>query len=254
MTIEDYKPTPDELLKAINEEEAQKKLGKLKLFFGMCAGVGKTYTMLEEAHQRQKDGVDVQKGVINTHGRKETEELVKGIPIIPQKWIPYRDALFEEMDLEAILQKRPDLVLVDELAHTNVPGTKHTKRWQDVMEILDNGIDVYTTLNVQHLDSRKDVIEGITGIAIHETVPDVILERADTIELIDLSPQELLQRLREGKVYLADQSRRAVENFFKPETLTALRKIALKFTAEKVDHDLHDILSQRGRWSYVKNF
>jgi two-component system sensor histidine kinase KdpD len=245
---EEYQPDPDELLKAIQREENKQNLGKLKIFFGMSAGVGKTYAMLEEAKRRLQDGLHIIIGTINTHGRKETEELLKGIPLIPERWVKYKDTVFEEMDLEAILQQKPALVLVDELAHTNVPGSRHPKRWQDVIELLDAGIDVYTTLNVQHVESRKDLVESFAGIQIRETVPDLILERASTIELVDISPAELLERLKEGKVYLGDQSQIAARNFFKEDTLTALREIALRFTAEKVDHDLHSILSQGKGW------
>ena len=202
--------------------------------------------MLEEAQQRQREGVNVVIGTINTHGRRETEVLTQGLPVIPEKWIKYKDSVFEEMDLETIIDTKPQLVLVDELAHTNVPGSKHSKRWQDVVEILDAGIDVYTTINVQHIESRKDVVENLIGIEVRETVPDLILERATSIELIDIPPPELLQRLREGKVYLGDRSKIAAENFFQEGNLTALREIALRFTAEKVDHDLHGILQGKG--------
>lgn len=243
---EDERLSPDEILKAIQKQEKQQELGKLKIFFGMSAGVGKTYSMLQDAQQRLKEGVNVVIGTINTHGRKETEALLEGLPIIPEKWIKYRDLVFEELDLETIIDTKPELVLIDELAHTNVPGSKHPKRWQDVIEILDAGIDVYTTLNVQHIESRKDIVEHLTGIQIRETVPDLILERATSIELIDIPPPELLKRLQEGKVYLGDQSRIAAENFFREENLMALREIALRFTAEKVDHDLHGMLHGKG--------
>ena len=240
------KPNPDELLRAIQKQEKQREFGRLKIFFGMAAGVGKTYSMLENAQKKLRDGVNVVVGTINTHGRKETEALLQGLPTIPEKWIKYKDTVFEEMDLETIIDTKPQLVLVDELAHTNVPGSKHPKRWQDVIEIIDAGIDVYTTLNVQHLESRKDIVESLTGIQVRETVPDLILERASSIELIDIPPPELLQRLAEGKVYLGDQSRMAAEHFFQEENLMALREIALRFTAEKVDHDLHGILQGKG--------
>lgn len=240
------RPNPDELLEAIKTEEIEEKLGRLKIFFGMSAGVGKTYSMLEEAQQKLKEGVNVVAGIINTHGRKETEALLKDLPIIPEKWIQFKDVAFEEFDLETVLALKPELVLIDELAHTNVPGSKHAKRWQDVIEILDAGIDVYTTLNVQHIESRKDIVESLTGIQIRETVPDLILERASAIELIDIPPQQLLQRLHEGKVYAEDQSKLAIENFFREENLMALREIALRLTAEKVDHDLHGILHGKG--------
>lgn len=247
MMIED-KPDPDELLKAIQEEEKRLSLGKLKIFFGMAAGVGKTYAMLQEGHDRLREGVNFAIGIVNTHGRQETEKILEGLPIIPEKWIEFKDKAFKELDLEKILELKPQLILIDELAHTNVPGSKHPKRWQDVIELLDAGIDVYTTLNVQHLESRKDLVESITGIPVYETVPDLILERATSIELIDIPPGELLKRLKEGKVYLGDQSVIAAQNFFKEDNLTALREIALRFTAEKVEHDLHGILALGRGW------
>lgn len=244
MTEQEENALSEENLKPRNP--TKRELGKLKIFFGMSAGVGKTYSMLEEAQNKLKEGVVVLAGVINTHGRKETEKMLEGIPILPEKWVKYKDTVFEELDIDQILSLRPQLVLIDELAHTNVPGSKHAKRWQDVLEILDAGIDVYTTLNVQHLESRKDIVETISGIKIRETVPDLIIERASSIELIDLPPAELLNRLKEGKVYLGDQSKLAAENFFKVDNITALREIALRFTAEKVDHDLHDLATGKG--------
>ncbi len=210
----------------------------------MSAGVGKTYAMLEEAQQRLREGMNVVIGTINTHGRVETAKLTEGLKTIPLKWVTYKDAVFEELDIDEILKLKPALVLIDELAHTNVPGSRHPKRWQDVVEILDAGIDVYTTLNVQHVESLKDVVERIAGIQIRETVPDIILERATQIELVDIPPSVLLQRLKEGKVYLGEQSLLAAQNFFKVDRLTALREIALRFTAEKVDHDLHGMQSR----------
>lgn len=246
MSYDEDAPNPDELLKAVQKQEKEKELGRLKIFFGMSAGVGKTYSMLEAAQARLKEGVNVAIGTVNTHGRKETEALLKELPIISEKWVKYKETVFEELDLETIIAKKPQLVIIDELAHTNVPGSKHPKRWQDVIEILDAGIDVYTSLNVQHVESRKDLVESMTGIQVHETVPDLILERANSIELIDLPPSDLLQRLKEGKVYIGDQSRVAAEHFFREENLTALREIALRFTAEKVDHDLHGILHGKG--------
>lgn len=237
--MNEERPDPEALLQAIMRDEKRKQGGRLKIFFGMSAGVGKTYAMLEHAQRLMKEGIDVAVGVVNTHGRKETAELVKGLKVIPEKWITYKEAVFEELDIDEILRLKPQVVLIDELAHTNVPGSRHPKRWQDVLEILDAGIDVYTTLNVQHVESRKDVVESITGIQIRETVPDLVLERALEIELIDITPDELLHRLQEGKVYLGDQSILAMQNFFKEHSLIALREIALRFTAEKVDHDLH---------------
>lgn len=236
---------PDALLSLARQEEKDKSSGKLRIFFGMSAGVGKTYAMLEAAHQLKKEGKNVVIGTINTHGRKDTVNMTEGLPQIPEKWINYKETVFEELDIDEILKRKPQVVLIDELAHTNVPGSRHPKRWQDVLEILDAGISVYTTLNVQHLESRKDVIEAITDVSIRETVPDIILERASQIELIDLPPEELLKRLNEGKVYLGDKSKLAAENFFKKDRLTALREIALRITAEKVDHDLHDLMGAK---------
>jgi len=244
---DETRPDPDALLSAIQHEEKRTKGGKLKIFLGMSAGVGKTYAMLEEAQERKKEGVDVVVGIVNTHGRQETARLVEGLEIIPEKWIKYKDGVFEELDIDTILARRPQIVLVDELAHTNVPGSRHSKRWQDVIEILDAGINVYTTLNVQHIESRKDMVEDITGINIRETVPDSIIERASQIKLIDLSTPELLQRLKEGKVYLGPQSDIAAKNFFQEDRLMALREIVLRLTADKVDHDLHDIMATTER-------
>jgi two-component system sensor histidine kinase KdpD len=232
------KPDPDAILAAIRKQESMERGGQLRIFFGMSAGVGKTYAMLKAAHSRLEEGVDIAIGIVETHGRKETDALVEGLPIIPKKRIEYRGSIFEEMDLDAILARKPAILLVDELAHTNVSGSRHPKRWQDVLEILDAGINVYTTLNVQHLESRKESIEGITGVAIRETVPDTVLDRASRIELVDLTPEDLLQRLKEGKVYLGENAQLALEHFFKLDRLTALREIALRFTAEKVDSEL----------------
>ena len=239
----DQRPSPDELLKAIKREELQKTRGKLKIFLGMAAGVGKTYSMLEEAQGLKREGVNLVVGIVDTHGRKETGRLLEGLTVIPQAKVDYKDKEFEEMDLDAILKIHPEIVLVDELAHTNIPGLRHSKRWEDVVEILENGIDVLTTLNVQHIESLNDVIEGIAEITVRETVPDLMIEKAASIQLVDLTPDELLQRLKEGKVYLGDQSRVASLNFFQKDRLTALREIVLRFTAEKVDRDLHEIVS-----------
>lgn len=241
----DNRPDPDALLSALDEQEKNLHRGQLRIFLGMSAGVGKTYAMLRAAHQKLKEGVDVVIGIVETHGRAETVALTEGLPLIPKKKIEYRGTSLEEMDLEEILRRRPDLVLVDELAHSNVPGSRHEKRYQDVLEILEAGIDVYTAFNVQHLESRKDSVEAITGIQIRETVPDSILERASQVELVDIAPSELLKRLKEGKVYLGDKADRATQNFFKEDKLTALREIALRMTAERVDHDLQKLVSIR---------
>ncbi len=231
-----HRPNPDKLLEAIKKEEEKSRKGKQKMFFGMCAGVGKTYSLLESAHKAKKDRIDVVIGLVETHKRTETQRLVEGLEQVPLSEISYRDTVFKEMNLDAILKRKPQLVLVDELAHTNIPGSRHVKRYQDVLEILDNGIDVYTTLNVQHLESRAETVKQITGSAIRETVPDSIFERADEIELVDLTPEELLQRLAEGKVYTEEKSQQAIKNFFRQGNLTALREMALRLTAERVDY------------------
>ncbi|MGZ3774859.1 MAG: ATP-binding protein [Pseudobdellovibrionaceae bacterium] len=251
MSYEEDRPNPDILLSAIKAEESKQGKGKLRVFLGMSAGVGKTYAMLRAAHQKLLEGVDVVIGVVETHGRVETEALVDGIPIIPRKKIDYRGTLLEELDLDAILSRKPTVVVVDELAHSNVPGSRHEKRYQDVLELLEAGIDVFTALNVQHLESRKDSVEAITGIPIRETVPDSILERAYLVELVDIAPQELLKRLKEGRVYLGDKAERAARHFFKEDKLTALREIALRMTAERVDQDLQrygSLRSEGGPW------
>lgn len=217
-----------------------KEAGKLKIFFGLCAGVGKTYAMLKEAQQKLEEGVNVVIGTIDTHGRKETEELLYKLPIIPEKWVKYKDTSFKELDLEGILNIHPELILIDELAHASVPGSKHSKRWQDVVEILDAGINVFTTLNIQHVESQKYIIENLIGVQAGETVPDFILERAAAIEFIDISPADLLQRLKEGKVYLGDQLRTAaLQNFFKEKNLLTLHEIGLHFKNEKIDSFSH---------------
>jgi two-component system sensor histidine kinase KdpD len=234
----DERTDPDALLKLIEQQARFSKSAKLRIFLGMSAGVGKTYAMLNAANQRLKEGCDVVIGVVETHGRTETAALLKGLPVVPRKKITYRGTSLEEMDLDAILQRKPQLVIVDELAHTNLRGSRHEKRYQDVLEILDAGIDVYSTLNVQHLESRKDSVEAISGISIRETVPDSILERASLVELVDIAPAELLKRLKEGKVYLGDKAQTAAQNFFQEDRLTALREISLRITAERVDQDL----------------
>lgn len=249
------RPDPDRLLQAISREAKSQATGKLRIFFGMSAGVGKTYAMLEAAQQRRGEGIDVVVGIVETHGRVETEALLTGLKIIPRRELAYRGIAVQEMDLDAVLARNPRLVLVDELAHTNVPGSRHPKRWQDVVELLDAGIDVYTTLNVQHLESRKEYVEEITGITIRETVPDTILQRATQIVLVDITPSELLQRLKEGKVYLGDKAEMAAQNFFTADRLTALREIALRITAEAVDQELQGLTashSAAGPWKITE--
>jgi two-component system sensor histidine kinase KdpD len=245
------RPDPEEILASIKLEEEKSKRGKLKIFFGMCAGVGKTYTMLQTAQAEKSKGCDIIIGYVETHNRKETAELVRGFELIPRKSFQYKTTSVEEMDLDAIIARKPQLVIVDELAHTNAPGSRHTKRYQDIQEILDNGISVYTTVNVQHLESRSDTVAQITGIVVRETIPDEIFENADEIEVIDLTPDELLQRLSEGKVYAPERSREAVESFFRKGNITALREMALRIVADRVDKQLHEYMQLKrikGPW------
>lgn len=239
---ENIRPNPDELLASIKNEEAKNLRGKLKIFFGMCAGVGKTYAMLQAGNLEKSKGVDTIIGIVETHGRKETIAQAGNLEELARKKLEYKSTVLEEMDLDGILARKPKLVLVDELAHTNAPGSRHAKRYQDVIEILDNGIDVYTTVNVQHLESRADTVAQITGVIIRETVPDEFFEKADEIELIDLTPSELLQRLDEGKVYTPERSKEAVQNFFRKGNITALREMALRIAAESVDKQLRDYM------------
>ncbi len=229
------RPDPDALLAQVRGEGAGGARGRLKVFFGATAGVGKTYAMLEEARARKRDGVDVVVGVVETHRRWETERLLEGIEVLPRKAVQYRRVTLGEFDLDRALERRPELILMDELAHTNAPGSRHAKRWQDVEELLAAGIDVYTTVNVQHVESLNDVVAQITHVKVRETVPDAVLERADEIELIDIPPEELLKRLEEGKVYIPEQAKRALQNFFRPGNLIALRQLALRHTAQRVD-------------------
>jgi two-component system sensor histidine kinase KdpD len=249
--MEHARPDPDALLSRIQREEARQQRGKLKIFFGMVAGVGKTYAMLQSGHERLSDGVDVVVGIVETHGRAETEALLQGLEVIARRKVEYRGTVLEAMDLDALLARRPQLALVDELAHSNEPGLRHRKRYQDVIELLEAGIDVYTTINVQHFESRADAVAQITGITVHEKVPDSLLDMADEIELIDLPPEELRKRLAEGKVYTAERADLAAKNFFRTGNLTALREMALRLTAEHVDHKLQDYMQVKhiaGPW------
>ena len=229
------RPSPEEFLARARAEEERLNRAKLKIFFGACAGVGKTYTMLSEAHERKRAGTEVVVGLVETHGRRETEALLEGLELIPRRTAEYRGTRVQEFDIDAALARRPALLLLDELAHTNAPGSRHRKRWQDIEELLAAGIDVYTTLNVQHVESLVDVVSDITGVLIRESVPDSFLDRADEIEMVDLPPDDLLQRLREGKVYVPEQAEWARENFFRKGNLIALRELALRQTAQRVD-------------------
>lgn len=251
---EDNRPNPEEFLRRIKEEEEENNgttekgaNGHLKIFLGFCAGVGKTYHMLEETRLAIKNGVNAVIGVVETHGRQETQALLEGLEIIPRKKIEYNGISLEEMDIDKILELKPKLVIVDELAHTNIPGSRHEKRYQDVEELLKAGINVFTTLNIQHVESQIDIVQQISYVTIHETVPDSILELADEIELIDLTPEKLLERLHEGKVYIPAKAKQAMQQFFRKGNLLALRELSLRYTAKRVDEDVtsykqrHDI-------------
>jgi two-component system sensor histidine kinase KdpD len=240
------RPIPGDLLAAIQRTEAKQGRGKLKIFFGMAPGVGKTYAMLQAAQEELAEGRDVVIGLVVTHGRADTEKLIGNLPRLPLKKIDYRGVHIEEFDLEGALTRKPALILVDELPHTNAPGSRHTKRFQDIEELLAAGIDVFTALNVQHLESRSETVRQITGATVHETVPDSVIESADAIQLVDLTPEQLRERLAEGKVYLGDRAGVAADNFFKETNLTALRQLALRLTAERVDQQLRDIRAESG--------
>ena len=244
---DDKRPDPDSLL-ALSRGETS---GRLKVFVGAAPGVGKTYAMLLGARRLKAEGIDVVIGLVETHGRAETQALVEGLEVLPRKQVEYRGRVVEEFDLDAALARRPKLIVVDELAHSNAPDCRHPKRWQDVEELLAAGVDVWTALNIQHLESLADVVSRITGVLVRETVPDVVLQQAADVVLVDVKPDELLQRLREGKVYLPETARRATENFFTPGNLTALRELALRRTADRVDDQMSAYLKQKaiqGPW------
>ncbi len=248
MTKQFKRPDPDELLRRIKEDEEIeiRKKGYLKIFLGYVAGVGKTYRMLSEARFLKDKGHDIVAGLVETHGRIETEELLKDLEILPRKNIEYGEILLDELDLDGILKRNPQYVLVDELAHTNVPGSRHKKRYHDVEEILDAGINIYTTMNIQHIESIKDIIQETTGVEIKETVPDRIIEISDKIELVDLPTDELLQRLEEGKVYIPEKAKQALKKFFKERNLIALRELALRYATRWVDYDMKHHLKMEG--------
>src|SRR6266446_6392685 len=230
------RPSPDALLDAARRENDQ--IGRLKIFVGAAPGVGKTYEMLQNAHAKRKAGVDVVVGVVETHGRPETETLLQGLEGLPRKRIVYKDQSIEEMDLDALIARHPQIALVDELAHADAPGSRHPKRHLDVEELLNHGIDVYTAVNIQHIESLNDVVAQITHVRVRETVPDSVFDRADAIELVDLTPDDLIERLKEGKVYVPKQAERALDHYFSPGNLTALRELALRRTADRVDEQL----------------
>src|SRR2546422_1842876 len=232
----DQRPSPEALLEAARREESH--AGRLKIFVGAAPGVGKTYEMLQQARARQRDGYDIVVGVVETHGRAETQALLEGLEVVPRRRLEYRGQSLEEIDLDAIIARHPQIVLVDELAHTNAPGSRHPKRYLDVEELLRHGIDVYTTVNIQHIESLNDVVAQITHVRVRETVPDSVFDRADAIELVDITPDDLIERLKEGKVYVPKQAERALEHYFSPGNLTALRELALRRTADRVDEQL----------------
>ncbi|SFK60719.1 sensor histidine kinase [Methylocapsa palsarum] len=244
----DRRPDPDALL-ALTDSGSR---GKLRVFLGAAPGVGKTYAMLAKARACKLDGIDVVVGLVETHGRRETEALIEGLEILPRRKIEYRGRIIEEFDIDAALARRPKLIIVDELAHTNAPDNRHPKRWQDVEELLEAGVDVWTALNIQHLESLADVVSRITGVIVRETVPDTVLQDATDVILVDITPDELLHRLKEGKVYVPETARRATQNFFTPGNLTALRELALRRTADRVDDQMIDYLRQNaieGPWA-----
>jgi two-component system, OmpR family, sensor histidine kinase KdpD len=247
----EQRPSPEALL-AEARREGKSRAGRLKVFVGAAPGVGKTYEMLQAARAKRKEGVDVVVGVVETHGRQETEALLDGLEVLPRKPIIYVNRILSEFDLDAALERRPDLILVDELAHTNATGSRHAKRYLDVEELLTHGIDVYTTVNIQHIESLNDVVAQITRVRVRETVPDSVLDRADAVELVDLTPDDLIQRLKEGKVYVPRQAERALKNYFSSANLTALRELALRRTAERVDEQLLEQMQARaisGPWA-----
>src|SRR3977135_2107693 len=232
----EQRPSPEALLETARREDS--RAGRLKIFVGAAPAVGKTYEILQSAHARLKAGIDIVVGVVETHGRAETEALLQGLEVLPRKRLEYKDQILEEMDLDALIARHPRIALVDELAHTNAPGSRHPKRYLDVEELLSHGIDVYTAVNIQHIESLNDVVAQITHVRVRETVPDSVFDRADAIELVDLTPDDLIQRLKEGKVYVPKQAERALEHYFSPGNLTALRELALRPTAQRVVEQL----------------
>ena len=246
MAPENRRPDPEALLARIREEERQSSRGRLKIFFGASPGVGKTYAMLEAARAQAREGVDVVVGVVETHGRPETAALLEGMPELPRRSLEYRGIALQEFDLDAALARRPGLLLVDELAHTNAPGSRHAKRWQDVEELIAAGINVYSTLNVQHIESLNDVVAQITRVTVRETLPDSVFDQADEIELADLSADDLLARLRQGKVYVPEQAAAAIERFFRKGNLIALRELTLRRAAERVDAQMRGYMAEAG--------
>jgi two-component system sensor histidine kinase KdpD len=248
MAREAGRPHPDTVLTGITAQEQPTK-GRLRIYLGAAAGVGKTYTMLEEAHRRKARGTDMVVGWVQTHGRVHTAEQIGDLEIVPPREIAYRGVTLKEMDIDAVLRRHPQVVLVDELAHTNTPGSTHEKRYQDVLELLDAGITVISTLNIQHLESLNDTVQQLTGVAVRETLPDWVVEQADEVELIDMTPRALIQRMKHGNIYPPARARRALDNFFTPGNLTALRDLALRTMARRTAaSEMEDGLGQ-GMWA-----
>ncbi|HEY1312822.1 MAG TPA: histidine kinase, partial [Steroidobacteraceae bacterium] len=237
-TPSELRPNPDLLLAKVTRQEAEARRGKLRIFFGSSAGVGKTYAMLVAARKLKAEGRDVVIGIVETHGRSETAALLGDLEVLPPRPMSYRGKDLSEFDLDGALLRHPSLILLDELAHSNVQGARHPKRWQDAEELLAAGIDVFTTLNVQHLESLNDVVGGITNVRVWETVPDTVFDDADEVVLVDIPAEELLERLKAGKVYLPQQAERAANNFFRKGNLMALRELALRRTADRVEGDV----------------
>jgi two-component system, OmpR family, sensor histidine kinase KdpD len=244
MTASDSRPSPDAILARIKREEGERTGGRLRIYLGAFPGVGKTFAMLNEAQRRKVYGEDVVVGYVETHGRKSTELQLQGLEVIPRKRIEYRGVVVEEMDVEPILERRPAVCLVDEIAHTNAPGSDHQKRYEDVQVLLDAGIDIVSTLNIQHLESLNDTIESITGVQVRETIPDSVLDEADEVILVDLTPEGARARMQHGHIYPPQQAERALENFFRVENLAALREIALRRTAAEVDAQLDELMRE----------
>ena len=243
----DRRPSPDALLDLASKEGR----GRLKIFLGASPGVGKTFAMLSGAQRLKAEGKDVVVGLVETHGRPETAAMLEGLEVLPRRKLSYRGHDLLEFDIDAALERRPELIIIDELAHSNAPDSRHPKRYQDIEELVDAGLSVWTALNIQHVESLADVVASITGIKIRELVPDTVIENADDVVVVDITPDELIQRLKEGKVYLPDNARRASENFLKAGNLTALRELALRKTAQRVDDQMVDILRQQaieGPW------
>ncbi len=245
--VREGRPTGDEMLRRLETEGEVRQQGRLRVYIGMAPGVGKTFEMLQEAHRRAARGTDLVVGFVEAHGRPRTEELLAGLEIIPRGRIEYHGVALEEMDTDAVIERKPAVALVDELAHTNAPGSPRTKRWQDVDLIRAAGIDVISTCNVQHLESVADAVETIIGAPVHERLPDKVLLAADEIELVDMSPRALRQRMRHGNVYAADRAQTALDRFFTEANLTALRELALRYVAERVDAQLEGIMAGSGK-------